>query len=268
MSRPAFSLTDDQARALLQQMAPILEQHPIGNRNHRPFVRDFIHAVHAATGRTCSPVIYRRLPDTYAPGRTPSTNTLDQEKKAFLAELAQETRVDRELAAGSTGPDLAEVVQRAVQTALAQHAPAAASTRRSASNQVVLAQRDFLQARLAQSEQDLLTTWALASRLAADLQSAILSRDAMQAHVAAAEAETARHVQQAAQLVVEVGDQLRYAMRAIDEVRGETRTWKEHSTALERKLAELTKLLDVFRQAAYARDAAIAQLPRNDEDIP
>ena len=88
MSRPPFSLTDDQARELMQRVSPLLDRYPVDPRDHRPFLRAFIHAVHAVTNKLYGPDIYRRLLRAYAPGRNPSTPTIASERDALERELA------------------------------------------------------------------------------------------------------------------------------------------------------------------------------------
>ncbi|MDY7576695.1 hypothetical protein [Actimicrobium sp. CCI2.3] len=53
-------------------------------------------------------------------------------------------------------------------------------------------------------------------------------------------------------------------MQSIDAVRGETRVWKERCAELTAQLARSQQLLEVFRQAAYARGAAIPALMQQD----
>ena len=244
---------------LVAELAPILERHPVGARSHRPFVREFIRAVHAATGRTCSPVLYRRLLDVYAAGRTPSTATLDQEKKAFVAALAQQSRVERDFAVSRDGERLAELVQHAVDVALAKNAQAEAS-RRPTGEPISPTERDALQAQLTDIERRLQHSEARASRLAAELQAAVADRDAAQKHLTIIEAASAKHEQYAAQLLHEVGEQRRYAMRAINAAQGETRVWKEHCAVLEHKLVQALQQQEIFRQSANARIGEISDL--------
>ncbi|MFT5534551.1 MAG: hypothetical protein ACI802_002799 [Candidatus Paceibacteria bacterium] len=264
MSRPAFVLSDDQARRLIVQLAPVLEAHPVGARDHRAFVRAFIGAVHAATDQTLSPVLYRRLMAAYAPGRGPSTTTLQQEKVAFEEALAQEARAGRTLDAGHAGPDLGEVVRRSVEQALAARTPAPGRPHDMAADPIALAQRDFLQTRLADIEQALLETRAQAARLAAQLQAAQAVHTEQAERIAVMDAQQVSVQQQSAQLLAEVGEQRRYAMQSIDAVRGETRAWKERCTELTAQLARSMQLQEVFRQAAYARGAAIPSLLEQD----
>ena len=259
MSRPAFALSDDQARRLIVELEPILAAHPVGARDHRAFVRAFVAAVHMATGQTFSPVLYRRLIAVYAPGRGPSTSTLQQEKIALEEALAQEARAGRALNtdAGSAGADLGEVVRRSVEQALSQRAAAPSRNPVLAVDQMALAQRDYLQTRLAETEQALLDTRAQAARLAAELQAAQAVQTLQAERIAILDVQQATLVEQGAQLVNEVAEQRRYALKSIDEVRGETRAWKERCAELTAQLERSKQLLEVFRQAAYARGASI-----------
>ncbi len=254
MSRPPFQLTDDQARALLQQLAPILARHPIGAGSHRPFVRDFVRAVHTATGRTYSPAIYRRLLDAYAPDRRPSTDTLAQEKNALVDALGDEAHAGRQLDA-DTSEALAHVVQRAVDSALARqarHSAGAASHDRYAD-----AQRDFLQARLADAERQLNDVRTQAARLAGEAQAAHAVREALQAQVDAAHAVAAAQSQRIERLASELAGMRTFALNAVDAVRGETRAWQDRCASLDAQLKQERKHLEAFRQIAYRRGAPI-----------
>ena len=75
MSRPAFSLSDPEARQLAQLADALHKRHPHNPRDHRQYIRGLMRAVHTATGRVYSPAIYRRLLAVYAPDRRPSTAT-------------------------------------------------------------------------------------------------------------------------------------------------------------------------------------------------
>ena len=87
MSRPPFSLSDDQACDLVQRVTPLLDRYPVDPRDHRPFLRAFIRVVHDLTGKLYGPDIYRRLLRAYAPGRNPSTPTIASERDALEREL-------------------------------------------------------------------------------------------------------------------------------------------------------------------------------------
>ena len=57
--RPRFALTDDEARSLVMQLGDMRTRHANNPRQHRPFVHDFLRAVHHATGRIYSAGTYR-----------------------------------------------------------------------------------------------------------------------------------------------------------------------------------------------------------------
>ena len=186
MSRPALlPLPDEQAALLVRALQPLLIDYPAGGRDHRPFVREFIRAAHTATGRTFSAPIYRKLLAAYAPGRSPSTDTLAAEKRAFDASLADEAVAGRALDA-ETGVVLGAVVERAVGMALARQGRAPHADAAGEHHPYRQAQLDFLQARLGETEQMLADVRTQAARLAAELQAAqavraVLDRDADQA---------------------------------------------------------------------------------------
>lgn len=255
MSRPPFQLKDAQARTLVQQMPAIIERHPAGNRDHRPFVRDFLRAVHTATGATFSPAIYRRLLDAYAPDRRPSTNTLAQEKKVLDADLAREARAGRELDAGA-GAELAAVVEHAVDRALARQRPAPSGEPAPAES-LARAQRDFLQNRLAETERMLEQARAQAARLAGELQAAQAVRDALAAQLAAERADAGQQMQRIAELTKELQGVRLFSMHSVDSVRGETRAWQDRCAHLEGEMQRAKQHLEYFRQIAYQCGASI-----------
>jgi hypothetical protein len=117
--RPRFALTDEQARSLVQQLDAIETRHANNLRQHRPFVHDFVRAVYHATGKTYSAGIYRKLLNAYAPGRTPSTPTIEVEKNLLERDL-QHRAVPREIIDADT------LASRS-STALSAAAPAAPS---------------------------------------------------------------------------------------------------------------------------------------------
>jgi len=96
-----------------------------------------------------------------------------------------------------------------------------------------------------------------AARLAAELQAAQAVQTVQAERIAVMDAQQATLARQSAQFVVEVSEQRRYAMKSIDEVRGETRAWKERCAELTAQLERSKQLLEVFRQAAYAHGATI-----------
>jgi hypothetical protein len=259
MSRPAFSLSDGEARLLVQQLGDLNLRHPVDQRDHRPFVRGFLRAVHAATGKTFSPAIYRRLLNAYAPERRPSTATLALEKEALAIELARSEQAGAELGA-LPSENLTELVRRAVLDALGSQVP----LRPGAGDSYAAAQCDFLQARLLEAENAVKEARAYAARLAADLQAAREVALCNQIELEAARSTIFEQAQAVGRLTAAVDDARAFAMKAIDEARGETRAWKERCAHTEGLLKQEAVMLETFRQLAYQKGAAIPPALRND----
>lgn len=256
MTRPPLKLQDDEARVLLARLALIENSHPLDQRDHRPFVRAFMRAVHEATGKTFSPAIYRRLLAVYAPERRPSTSTLAIEKELLCDELALE-RDGAAQAAALDAPRLGEAIRAAVTDAMGEHAMPA----RQAGAGIAGPDAVFWRDRAAETEQALADARAQAARLAGELLVAQAS-----ATLLATELEAARNTlnQQAAsigKLAAETEESRRFTMCAIDEARGETRAWRERCQVIEAQAAAKARddniLLETFRQLAYQRGAAI-----------
>ena len=256
MGRSAFQLSDEQGRLLVAALPGIFERHPAGGRDHRPFLREFMRAVFDATGKTFSPPIYRRLMAAYAPGRKPSTDTFADEKRLLDEALAQEACAGRQMEEQG-GEELAAIVRRAVNQALQHHVFTSPEQQGPHDALLALAQRDFLQDRLVLTEAQLGDVRSAAARMAAEVQTTQAQRDALAQQVEEGKATVARQSQQLQQLTEELSGVRKFAMSAIDGVRGETRAWQERCAALEAKLHEERKHLEYFRQIAYQRGAAI-----------
>ncbi len=256
MSRPAFALTDSQARAISIRTAELERSYPLDPRNHRPFVRAFLRAVQDATGNLYSPVIYQRLLKAYAPDRRPSTATLATEKQALALEaLTQrsETTTTEEMNGASPTFDNLKSIQAAVTEAVeACLARIVRSTGHADS-----AQTSFYAARLRDAEAQLRDLRAECVRLASELSAANESRRLHAEH--AANAATALTDQNAtiAMLTTEVADIRKFALGSIDEARGEARIWKERCISAEDQRQRDMCLLETFRQQAYRNGAAI-----------
>jgi hypothetical protein len=280
--RPRVTLTDAQARILVQQLGPIKERHENNPRQHRPFVADFVRAVYHATGRTHSAGFYRKLLVAFAPGRTPSTPTIEIEKnllehelgRAALADNMGEPTVhaDSELAgllpvsatAAAFGirPDAPRATDPAQLQAigLLQHlarklellerAPAGADP--SAGLQ---AHNDYLRERLASVEAELATMRTLAARMTASAQeeaglAAERGRQLEALHARAAEQAAAL----AAIAATADGDRKFFAMQ-VDGVRCETRAARERCAQLEQVVKEREQQMEMYRQMAYSKGA-------------
>lgn len=256
MTRPPFRLSDDEARILVARLQSINDMHPLNARDHRAFVRAFIRAVHEATQKTFSPTIYRRLLAAYAPERRPSTSTLAVEKELFVDELAVERASAAEVAT-SHAPQLAALIRAAVVDAIgerpAQVYQAAGTTAGSDSA--------FWRERVIDTERSLEDAQGHAARLAGELLAACAAAGILEANLATAREALIAQGTQLTRLTDEIEESRRFAMRAIDAARGETRTWRERCAAVEAKAIasarEDNTLLETFRQLAYQRGAAI-----------
>lgn len=271
--RPRFALTDEQARSLVQQIDAINARHANNLRQHRPFVHDFVRAVYHATGKTYSAGIYRKLLTAYAPGRTPSTPTIETEKNLLEHDLRRRA-VPREVfhedtAVAVPGPAPASPGGVAAPAELAQleilgllqhlagrvdqldRTPASAD--RSAGLQ---AHNDYLCDRLVSVEAELATTRTLAARMTATAQEeASLAAERgrqLAAQQASIEAMTTALAQMAASID---GDRQFFAMQ-VDGVRGETRAVRERCTQLEALVKEKEQQAEMYRRMAYSKGAA------------
>src|SRR5471030_2733146 len=241
MSRPKLSLTDDQARSLVTQVDAIIQRHANDTRHHRPFVHDFVRAVYHATGSTYGAAFYRKLLAAYAPGRTPSTPTIESEKLQLVYDLKLRA-VPREIIArlvdapepapappSNSGTDLALQQLLALQhhtIALINGAAAAPAAAASSAVPGLQAHNDYLRERLASVEAELATTRSTAVRLAA--------------------------------MATELNGTRNFAMQAVDGVRGETRAVRERCMSLEAQLKEKDQQLEMYRRMALSKGAAPA----------
>jgi prefoldin subunit 5 len=256
VTRPPFSLTDDEARQLITELAGIGARCPFSQRDHRPFVREFVRAMHRITGKTFSPAIYRRLLAAYAPERKPSTATLALEKERFAKELdLTPAAINADLNAGSAaqgGNLVAEIRQ-----ALEDMAGYRASARASHADSYLQAQCDFLQQRLSHNEKQLSEAKDCAHQIEAQRQvlaaQALRDREQIDSLRTAGAAMTA----ELARLAAAIDDARQFALLAIDEARGETRAWKERCIAAEAQYKGQVSLTETFRRLAYRQGADI-----------
>lgn len=280
VGRPGFALTDDQARSLVQQLHAIEARYPLSKdltgkvvprQQHRPFVSDFVRAVHHATGRIHSAGVYRMLLKAYAPGRAPSTQTIETEKNLLEHDLRRSAAprevIEQEAGHGAapttpaaaapptrTGAaaDLAQVQVVGLLQHLAarfdQLERASAAPDRSAGLQ---AHNDYLRERLAAIEAELATTRTLAARMTATAQeeasvAAERGRQLAAMH-ATAEAQAAALARMAASID---GDRQFFAMQ-VDGVRGETRAVRERCAQLEQQVKDKEQQVEMYRQMAF-----------------
>ena len=258
MGRPPFFLTDDQARQLSGLVHALNISRPYHATNHRPFVREFVAAVHLVTGKLFSPTIYRRLLDAYAPQRKPSTVTLADERRRLAELLTVASRIDHDEPADAHS-NLLHLIRAAVTDALEVTGPGVRTGSGERSAELA-----FLRSRLdeadAMARQLRAQAAEIACQLAASQQSAAQYRDeAQRLHRALDEQTAAIGV-----LSTASEDARKFALLAIDEARGETRVWKERCQALEGQRQVDARLLETFRQAAYRAGSDIPDTLRQD----
>jgi len=256
MTRPIFQPSDDEARVLINRLQSINAAHPLNSRDHGPFVRAFVRAVFEATGKTFSPVIYRRLLAAYAPERCPSTTTLERAKQSLVDELALEREGAAEVASADA-PHLAALIRDAVLEAVGER-PVHASPIAGAS---AVGDVAFWRARVAQAERAIADAQAQAARLGGELLAARASYDALASELAATRGQLNEQTAQIGMLATEFEQARLFSMRAIDDARGETRAWRDRCANVEAQAAARARedniLLETFRQLAYQRGATI-----------
>jgi len=275
MSRPKLSLTDEQARSLVLQMDAITARHANNPRQHRPFVHDFVRAVYHATGSTFSAAFYRKLLAAYAPGRTPSTPTIESEKLQLVHELklravpheviehaARTPAEPVEQVSPNKGTDLAlqQIVTLQHHTIGLINGIAAAPS----GTEVPMglqAHNDYLRERLASVEAELAATCAHAARVAANFQEQISLAAERGRQLDTLSKTSAEQAAALAAMATELNGTRNFAMQAIDGVRGETRAVRERCTYLEAQLKEKDQQLEMYRQMAFSKGATPALKP-------
>jgi hypothetical protein len=256
MSRPRFSLTDDQARNLVQRVEPLLSSYPIEPGSHRPFMRGFIRAVYEVTNKLYGPDIYRRLLRAYAPGRSPSTQTIASERDTLERELAAAAPA---LAppppggpylsqpAASTAPALdASVIRSVFVECMPQFSRLAAQAGRDA-------QVDYLNGRLLAAERATAEAKAHAARLAAELQAQAARVELLGRELQESRSALAHQQQVVAGLTEEITGQRQFAMQSIELSRAETRFAKDRSAELQAKIDRLEMTIDQLRMVRGAQ---------------
>ncbi|RFP09223.1 hypothetical protein D0T23_26265 [Duganella sp. BJB475] len=278
--RPRLALTDAQARSLVQLVAAIVARHANDTRQHRPFVHDFVRAVYHATGATYSAAYYRKLLNAYAPGRTPSTPTIESEKRQLVHELSLRA-VPREVIARVVDPlDTSSVdpappptspaTDQALQEILTlQHhtislvngAAASAPGAGAGAASGLQAHNDYLRERLASVEAELATTRAYAARMAASVQEEASLAAERGRQLEALHKTVAEQTAALAAMATEMTGTRNFAMQAVDGVRGETRAVRERCAYLEAQLKDKDQQLEQYRQIAFSKGVAPVSKP-------
>ncbi len=250
MSRPAFRLPDDQARRIAQKVAVLDQDIPLDTSNHRPFVGAFIQAVRDATGNYFSPMIYQRLLRAYAPARRPSTATIASERARIM-----DTAEQLERAAGLDDVQR-ERFTEAIRSVIADELEQRLAGLPAADMSTGSAQVEFFKNRLAECESELRTLRATAAQLVTDL--ALSTQRAEIADRALGEQREANNklVEQLRAIQESADGNRRFALMAIDEVRGEVRHWKDRCADLELQRQRDFQQLDAMRRLVSAQDKA------------
>ena len=250
MSRPPFSLSDDQARELVQRVAPLLDLYPLDPRDHRPFLRAFIRVVHTVTGKLYGPDIYRRLLRAYAPGRSPSTSTIATERSDLERELAAAVPTAPPSSAGPAlympGANVPTLDLSLIRTAFAEQLPQFARLAAQAGRDT---QVEYLQARLRDAERATADAKAAAARLAAELQEQNGRAALLASELEARQTALSQQREAVASLTEELKGQRLFAMQSIDSARAEMRMSKDRTAELQSKIDRLEMTIDQLRMA-------------------
>lgn len=249
MSRPPFSLTDEQARGLLLHVAPLLDRYPVNPHNHRPFVQAFIRAVHQVTNKLYGPDVYRRLLSAYAPGRGPSTATIASERDALARELSAAAASPAEQPSGpfalpaapSAAPALdGSAIRSAFEDFMPQFARMAAQAGRDA-------QVEYLTKKLFDAERTTADAKASAARIAADLQAQVARAELLARELDASKSALTQQLQAVTALTEELKGQRLFAMQSIEIGRAETRAAKDRVAEMQARIDRLEMTIDQLR---------------------
>jgi hypothetical protein len=251
MSRPPFTLTDDQARRLVGATAILSERFPLDRRGHRPFVGGFMRSVYEVTGRVFSPSIYRRLLAAYARERSPSTTTLALEKKLLEQELERENTALARTDTDGAPPRALEDIVAAVRRVMAEYVPLFIEQQDARAPEQQEAHFGYLVARLAESENANADTRASAARLAAQLQEALGAAAIHQEQLAIAQAALAAQAAAVANMAIELAEMRKFTLMSIEGARGETRDIKDVCKQLRADLSMRDNELDALRRLGY-----------------
>jgi hypothetical protein len=254
MSRPPFALSDDQARELVQRVAPLLDQYPVNPHDHRPFLRAFVRVVHDVTHKLYGPDIYRRLLHAYAPGRNPSTSTIASERDALDRELtaAASTQATTSLFGSVLSPPASQAPvldTSAIRSVFVECMPQFARLAAQAGHD---AQVDYLNERLRDAERAANEAKAVAARLAGELQAQAARVELLGQELDTNRTALSQQQQVVASLTEELKGQRYFAMQSIEMGRAETRLAKERVAELQSKNDRLEMTIDQLRIARGA----------------
>lgn len=248
MSRPPFRLPDDQARRIAQRVAVLDQEIPLDASNHRPFVSAFIQAVRDATGNYFSPMIYQRLLRAYAPARRPSTATIASERARLM-----DTAEQLERAVGLDDVQR-ERFTEAIRSVIAEELEQRLANLPAADTATGAPQVEFFKNRLAECENELRTVRATAAQLVTDLALSTQRAEIADRELTEQRRANEKLVEQLRVVQESADGNRRFALMAIDEVRGEVRHWKDRCADLELQRQRDFQQLDAMRRLVGAQD--------------
>lgn len=250
MSRPPFRLPDDQARLLVQKVGVLDQSIPLDTNNHRPYVGAFIRAVFEASGKFFSPMIYQRLLRAYAPTRRPSTATIASERVRVIDDTQQLDKAE--------GLDdvQRERFAQTIRNAIADELDLQLGKLSIADTSSESAQIEFYKNRLAECERDLRDVRVKAAQLVTDLAVALQRAELLDRELGEQRQANDKLVDQMRALQESADGNRRFALMAIEEVRGEVRHWKDRCADLEVQRQRDFQLLDAMRRMVSDQDKA------------
>lgn len=256
MSRPAFRLTDDQARRIAQKVAAIDLAIALDAGNHRPFVNAFIKAVHEVTGKFFSPNIYHRLLRAYAPVRRPSTATVASERARVMDDMAVLDTAD------ASGEVQRERLAQAVRGAIADELDLRLAALPRTDGQTGNAEQHFFQHRLEDAERELRELRAKAVHLVTELALAMQRADLLQKELDVQRETNAKLADQARSFHSSVDEHRKFALMSIENARSEIRQWKERCADFELQRERDYQLVDTMRRLVSKQNETMVKGPR------
>lgn len=256
MGRPAFQLSDEQARRIAQRVADIEVAIPLDIGNHRPFVGAFIQAVYEATNKFYSPAIYQRLLRAYAQERRPSTATIASERARIMDDTAQ---LD---AAAGFDPFQYERLSQAIRSAIADELDLRLVNLPRADFSPGSAELDFYKSRLNECERELAALRGRSAQLSTDLVVATEREKLLDRELDQARSTYVNLIDQLRGFQTSVDDNRKFALMAIEEARGEVRHWKDRCADLELQRQRDYELVDTLRRLVSQQNQAQLKGPQ------
>lgn len=236
MPRPRLQpLTDDQGRCILAGVAELDESLP-----NPAYLVEFIGLVARATGGYFGVKRYRDLLAAYAPGRTPSSTTINTAIKVAKA--------------GKVKPAEPARVPEQGASPRAKHAQQRMDFDHRAALQMMEFELDHYRTRAKTLEQELVACEGRLDAMTLDAARATSRADAIEAQntvLIVRLEELANHVKAATD---DASGARAFALRAIDASRAETRSAVERTVAASKQVDEQREMIALLKQALRARN--------------